>query len=175
VRIETRKRKPAARKAEDVILFAVGAARFAVAAGAVDEIRNLEGLTPHLRGRLSRFDTVRFRLVREHKDPGKTYFVVDAALQFGLPPSSGGRVLVLRGPGAALLVDRIERMAQITSMVELPRAFRGPERDWYRGLAVLDGRVIPVLQPDAILNKGQIAVLLAESQAAAAPPEAASA
>jgi chemotaxis signal transduction protein len=175
MRLETRKRRPAARKVEDVILFAVGPARFAIAAGAVDEIRNLDGLTPHSRGYLSRFEKVRYRLVREHKDPGKTYFVVDGALQFGLPPAPGGRVLVLRGPGAALLVDRIDRMAQISSIVELPRAFRGPERTWYRGLAILDGRVVPVLQPAAILNKGEVAVLLAEALTPSTPPTAASA
>ena len=38
--------KTKAAQVEDVILFKVGAHRFAIAANAVDEIRNLEGLSP---------------------------------------------------------------------------------------------------------------------------------
>ena len=175
MRLETKKRKPAARKVEDVILFAVGPARFAVAAGAVDEIRSMEGLARHEPGYLSKFTKVRYRLVRENKDPQKTYFVVDAAAHFGLQKSRASKVLVLRGAGGALLVDGIERIAQIASIVELPKAFRGPEREWYRGLAIIDGLVIPVLHPDAVLNKGEIAVLLAEDRTGSAERKAATA
>ena len=166
MRLETPKRKPVARRVEDVILFAVGPARFAVAASAVDEIRYMDGLTRHEPGYLSKFSRVRYRLVRGNKDPEKTYFVVDAASHFGVPQSRGARILVFRGPGAALLVDGIERMAQIASIVELPKAYRGQEREWYRGLAVLDGLVVPVLKPESVLNKGEIAVLQAELRSA---------
>ncbi|MBI2683711.1 MAG: chemotaxis protein CheW [Acidobacteriales bacterium] len=175
MRLETKKRKPAARKVEDVILFAVGQARFAVAASAVDEIRNMEGLARHEPGYLSKFTKVHYRLVRKNKDPEKTYFVVDAASHFGLGKGRNGRVLVLRGAGAALLVDGIERMAQIAALVELPKAFTGSEREWYRGLAVIGEQVVPVLQPDAVLNKGEVAVLQAELRALTAEKKAATA
>jgi chemotaxis signal transduction protein len=162
VKIERAKKKPAPKPMEDVILFSAGGMKFAIAANTVDEIRNLDALKPWKAGFGSKLAKVKFSLVRENKDSDKTYFIVDACSQFNLPASSGHRVLVLRGTGAALLVDNIDRMTQIASIQPLPRAFRGDERHWYRGLAVIGEQVLPVIEPASILQKGEIAVLQAE-------------
>jgi chemotaxis signal transduction protein len=52
----------------------------------------------------------------------------------------------------AVLVDRIERMAEIAAIHPLPHAFSGRERVWYRGLAYLDDQVIPVMNPKGFLT-----------------------
>jgi chemotaxis signal transduction protein len=158
--------KVPSRRIEDIILFAVGPMQFAIAAKTVDEIRNTDGLKPYAPGRLSPFAKVKYTLIRENKDRSITYFVVDAALHFHLTPGQGARVLVLRETGAAVLVDSIERMTQIGTIVPLPQAFTGKEREWYRGLAIVEQRVFPVVEPAAFLNKGEIAVLQAEARSA---------
>lgn len=147
---------------EDVILFKVGTNRFAIAANAVDEIRNLDGVSPLPPAlRHQRLSRVKAMLVREKKDPDKIFFVVDAAAQFGLDAVEPGRVLVLRQSCAALQVESIDRMTQITTVVALPAAFSGQERAWYRGLAVLDDQVVPLVNAEAFLNKGEQAVMQA--------------
>jgi len=60
--------------------------------------------------------------------------------------------LILRQFRAALLVDRIDRMAEIPGVYPLPLAFTGDERGWYRGLAYLDDTVIPVVEPRGLLT-----------------------
>lgn len=154
--------KKKAAQVEDVILFKVGAHHFAIAANAVDEIRNLEGLSPLPPAlRHQRLSRVKAMLVREKKDPDKVFFVVDAAAHFGLDTVEPGRVLVLRQSCAALQVESIDRMTQITTVVALPAAFSGLERTWYRGLAVLNAQVVPLVSPEAFLNKGEQAVMQA--------------
>lgn len=161
-------RKKAA-QVEDVILFKVGASRFAIAANAVDEIRNLEGLSPLPAAlRHPRLARVKAMLVREKKDPDKVFFVVDAAAHFGLDPAEPGRVLVLRSSCAALQVESIDRMTQISTVVALPAAFSGQERLWYRGLALLNDQVVPLVAPEAFLNKGEQAVMQASWKGLAA-------
>jgi chemotaxis signal transduction protein len=176
VRLTRATAKTKTAQVEDVILFKVGAHRFAIAAHAVDEIRNLEGLSPlppALRHqRLSRVKTL---LVREKKDPGKVFFVVDAASHFGLEPATPGRVLVLRDSTAALQVESIDRMMQISTVVALPSAFSGQERTWYRGLAVLNDQVVPLVNAESFLNKGEQAVMLASWKGFAAAAKVATA
>ncbi len=156
----TGKKKTA--QTEDVILFMVDGHRFAIAAKAVDEIRNLEGLSP-LPPALHhpRLAKVKATLVRGKKDPEIIYFVVDAAAHFGLKRNEPERVLVLRNTSAAIQVEKIDRMTQISTVVALPAAFRGQERVWYRGLAVVGEQVVPLVAPEAFLNKGEQAVLQA--------------
>lgn len=86
---------------------------------------------------------VRFRLVRE----GKTYWVIEASEHFRMATSRSSRVLVLRNANTAVLVERIDRMAEIGVILPLPRTFHGEERNWYRGLAILDGSSHPVAVP----------------------------
>jgi len=154
-------RKQAA-QTEDVILFMVGGSRFAIAANAVDEIRNLDELAP-LPAALKhpRLAKVKFTLVRGKKDPDKVFFVVDAAAHFDIDKAEPQRVLVLRNSATAVQVGNIDRMTQISTVVALPLAFSGQERAWYRGLALLQEQVVPLVAPEAFLNKGEQAVMQA--------------
>ena len=148
------KRKPRSRRSESVILFAVAQYKFAIAAHAVDEIRNLEGLQP-LGQAFSRAGKVRHVFQRDHR----TYFVVDANLHLRILSSHATRLLLLRDASIALTADSIDRMAQITTLHPLPHAFQGEERDWYRGLALIGEDVVPVVNPAALLSKAEIVKL----------------
>lgn len=172
------KGKRVARRAEAVILFAVASNTFAIAATAVDEIRNMDGLKPlsHSPLAYSRLARVRHQLMRE----GKTYFVVDAGFHFCMLPSKATRVLVLRNSSTAVLVDRIDRMAEINAIYALPRAFTGEERRWYRGLALMSvsGRgepedIVPIVNPDAFLGVAEQQMLQAFVQPAKSPAKGA--
>ncbi|HEY6308034.1 MAG TPA: chemotaxis protein CheW [Candidatus Angelobacter sp.] len=137
---------------EGVILFSVGGFKFAIAAGAVNEIRGMEGLQDFtLRGISARVEKLRHTLERS----GTTYFVVDAARHFHLSQSAPTRVLILRNSLAAVLVDSTDRMMDIFTLHALPRAFTGDERVWYRGLAVVNGEVVPVVNAGAFLSKAE--------------------
>jgi hypothetical protein len=141
---------------EGVILFSVAGFKFAIAAGAVNEIRGLEGLQEFTLGGVSaRLDKLTHTLERG----GTTYFVVDAGRHFRLPRSAPGRVLILRNTSTAVLVDATDRMLDIFALHALPRAFTGDERLWYRGLAVLNGEVVPVVNPAAFLTKPELELL----------------
>lgn len=171
-------RKAPSRETEDMIVFTVSGIRFAIAASAVDEIRNLEGLVPL--SALHRASKARYTLAREEKarennyQAGRSqgspsdharrdhrYFVVDASSHFHMPSSEVTRVLLLRDCATAVLVDGIDRMMQVSRVVALPLAFSGEERAWYRGLAVVDGEVIPVVNPNSFLSKVEVATLQA--------------
>lgn len=151
---------------EAMILFAVGNYTFAIAAQAVEEIRNIDGLKSLPPGavtpRLAKFKHV---LQRD----GKTYFVVDSNMHFRLFPSKATRLLVLRESAAAVTVDRTDRITEIGALHALPRAFNGEERQWYRGLAMIDDKVVPVVNPASFMAKSEYQVL----QAAVAGAEAA--
>jgi chemotaxis signal transduction protein len=136
---------------EAVILFTVGDTRFAIAAGAVEEIRSREGLAPlaSLRGRTT---GVRNTLERR----GRRHFVIESDTHLGMLPTRLNRVLVLRGNSAAILVGSIDRMQEIHALYSLPRAFRGEERQWYRGLALLHDGVVPVLDPASFVEKAEL-------------------
>jgi chemotaxis signal transduction protein len=143
---------------EGVILFRVGSFNFAIAAGAVKEIRGMEGLSAFtLGGIAARIDKLRYTLERG----GTTYFVVDAARHFDLKASTPGRVLILRNSAAAVLVDSTDRMTEISALHALPRAFTNEERTWYRGLAIVEGEVVPVVNPGAFLNQAEQDILRA--------------
>ena len=143
---------------EKVIVFTVSGFRFAIAASAVSEIRNLDGLE-------------RFSAERSHRAVAKvdhtlqrsgvTFFVVNAARYFGLPPAKPGRVLVLQSMAVAILVDSTDRIMEISALRSLPQAFNGEERNWYRGLTIFNDEVLPVVNPSAFLTKGEFAVLRA--------------
>jgi chemotaxis signal transduction protein len=162
-------RKQTARRGEAMILFAVAGNTFAIAATAVDEIRNLDGLRPRAYSQAMRVAKVRHLL---HRD-SKTYYVVDANTHLNMLPSKPTRLLVLRDCNIAVLVDRIDRMAEINAIYALPRAFAGDERRWYRGLALMnaEGRldntdVVPVVNPQAFLTAAEVQVLEASLKVA---------
>ena len=153
-RIERRKTR--SRRSEAVILFTVGPHNFAIAAQAVEEIRSNDGIVAFSHG-FGRVQKVRHYL---HRD-GKNYFVVDANVHLHMLSSKCTRLLLLRDHPVALTAGHIERMAEITTLHPLPRAFSGEERKWYRGLALIGEDVVPVLEPAALLYGAELAALAA--------------
>ena len=143
---------------ESVILFTVGGFKFAIAAGAVSEIRSMEGLQRFFGGTGHK---AMAKVVYTLERNGLTHFVLSAAQHFHLPPSKPTRVLILRHATAAVLVDSTDRMTEISVLHALPLAFKGDERTWYRGIAILNGEVVPVVNPSAFLSRGEVAVLRA--------------
>jgi len=153
-RIEKRKLKT--RRSEAVILFSVASQRLAIAAQAVEEIRNTDGLRPLQHGiTLGKVSKVKQVLERDDK----FYFVVDANLHLRMLSSRPARLLLMRDADLALSVDAIDRMAEVTVLHPLPRAFRGEERNWYRGLVLIGEDVVPVLNPAVLLSKSELAAL----------------
>ena len=152
-------RRPISKRIEPVILFAIGGTKFAIAANAVDEIRNLDGLVScSMSSAYRNLRKVKFTFERNRKQ----YLVVDANLHFHTPPTRATRILVLRNSSVAVLVDSIDRMCELTAVRKLPQAFTGEERSWYRGLSVVEDELIPVINPQAFLSKAEVAVALSD-------------
>jgi chemotaxis signal transduction protein len=144
------------RQPETVVLFAVANQMFAIAADAVQEIRS----TDSLGGSAIEIDQIDIGKVRHTVERGgRTYFVVNAGMHFGLPVTRPTLLLILRRSRVAVLIDRIERMAEISAIYPLPLAFSGDERRWYRGLAQVDDLVIPVIQPGGFLTNEEFRTL----------------
>ncbi len=141
-------RKRAAR-GEAVILFVAAGHRFAIAASAVEEIRNTDTLRRVARGKI---------YAVMPREQGMCY-VVDAAFHFHMLPLRPRRVLVLRNSAVALAIESVERIVQISALYALPRVFRGEERRWYRGLALVEGDVVPVVDQESFLSKAELAEL----------------
>jgi len=154
-----REQRRATQRGEPVILFRVGESTFAIAATAVDEIRNAQGLKPLRTAPDLTNSKVRYSLLRD----GKFYFVVDATVHFKMLPARATRVLVLRNTKTAVLVGDIDRMTEVCGVHPLPNAFRGAERNWYRGLALLGAQpkheVVPIVNPGAFLTKVEMQAL----------------
>jgi len=153
---------------EAVILFSVAGQMFVIAADSVQEIRSADSLSgaAHEIER-PEIPKVHHTIERNHR----TYYVVNAGMHFGLPVTRPALVLILRQLRAAVLVDRIERMTEISAVHPLPRAFTGQERTWYRGLGYLDNRVIPVIQPSGFLTAEEFRRLDRAAKAAASQRE----
>lgn len=136
-------------RSETVILFFVARQMFAIAADSVQEIRSTDSLS----GAANEIEQSAVLKVRHTIERNRrTYFVVNAGTHFNLPATRPALVLILRELRVAVLVDRIERMAEIPTVYALPQAFSGSERRWYRGLAYVDDVVIPVIQPAGFLT-----------------------
>ena len=154
-KIEPRPRQRG-RAREMVILFVVGGVTFAIAASAIEEIRDFTGVQKLGLGTIpEEFSKVKQILERQ----GQRYFMVDACEHFRLAMARPARVLVLRHARAAVSVDAIESMLELNAMQALPKAFSGEERNWYRGLALIKGKVIPVVRPEAFLSKAEVALI----------------
>jgi len=137
---------------EDVILFAVGPHTFAISAKAVEKIENMEDLRPiKLSAALPRLTKVKHTLERDRQ-----FFVVDGSAHLLMLPSHASRVLMLRDSCVAVAVDSIDRMAQISAIHPLPNAFVGEERGWYRGLALVQDSVVPVVNAEAFLSASDV-------------------
>ena len=143
-------------RVEQVILFHIGSQPFAVSAAAIQEIRS----TDNLAGGTVEISRTGLKKVRHTIQLGqRTVYVVHGGTLFGLPASRATLVFLMRETRAALLVDGIERMAAISRLFSLPQAFCGEERAWYRGLAVIDDGVVPVVKPDGLLSASEIELL----------------
>src|SRR5436305_1103426 len=92
---------------------------------------------------------------------GRQYFVVDASAQLLMLPSRASRVLMLRDSCVAVAVDSIDRIAEISAIHPLPHAFLGEERGWYRGVALIQDAVIPVVNAESFLSASDIKQLQA--------------
>ncbi len=148
----TSRRKLVARRGEAAILFAVGPYSFLIAAEEVDEIREMHELVS------VSADTMRTSIEKIRstlKKSGKTYFVVDGSLHFQMMPSHPTRLMILRNQPVAVTVDSIDRMTEIDRVLPLPKAFTCIEREWYRGLAVISDRVIPVVNGNSFLTAAE--------------------
>ncbi|HYL67721.1 MAG TPA: chemotaxis protein CheW [Candidatus Limnocylindria bacterium] len=144
------------RRSEPVILFSVAHQTFAISADSVQEIRSTDSMA----GAANEIEQpllakVRHTIERAHRK----YFVVNACTHFNLPITRPTLVLILRQLRVAVLVDKIERMAEINAVHALPRAFIGEERRWYRGLAYVEDHVIPVIEPAGFLTRKEFLAL----------------
>jgi chemotaxis signal transduction protein len=145
-----------ARPSEAVILFCIANQTFAIAADAVQEIRS----TDSLGGTAIEIEQADVPKVRHLVERARrTYYVVSGCAHFGLRVTRPTLVLILRQIRAAVLVDSIERMVDVTKIHPLPRGFEGEERKWYRGLTYLEDRVIPVIYPGGFLSTEEFARL----------------
>jgi len=144
------------RTTEQVVVFSIGEFTFAISAAAIQEIRN----TDSLGGMVMELESVVVSKVRHiiERD-SRSYFVVSGFDHFHLPSSRPTTLLILAKTPTAVLVDRIEEMAEMRTIVTLPRSFQGEERVWYRGLTILDGRVVPVVDPKGFLTANELHTL----------------
>jgi len=80
-----------------------------------------------------------------HAWNGQDTTVIDTREFFHADTSGHPKYLVLHAAPVALAVDSVSRIAEVDEIIPLPRAFTGQERRWYRGLAMINGEVVPVL------------------------------
>jgi chemotaxis signal transduction protein len=152
MKIMRHSRKHASHHGEPVILFAVGEHTFAAPANEVDEIRDLHGLEPVSSAtQHTTVSKVKSTLERSNK----LYYVVDARQHFKQASARASRLMVLRSQPVAILVDSIDRMAEIQKVLPLPKAFSGNERSWYTGLALMGELVVPVVNMTAFLTPAE--------------------
>jgi chemotaxis signal transduction protein len=151
------------RRSEPMILFVVANRMFAISAESVQEIRSTDSLAGSANEiEQAEISKVRHTFERNHQ----IYYVVNAGAHFGLPITRPTLVLILRKLRVAVLVDRIERMAEISAIHRLPRAFSGDERRWYRGLTYVDDHLMPVIQPSGFLTADEFQLLDATNTSA---------
>jgi chemotaxis signal transduction protein len=124
----SRQAKPVAATAGPVILFTAGGSRFAVEASQVEEIRDCDDRTS----------------IRKLKSPEP----IDFAMRIGLGAGILERLVVLKPGVCALGVTEVERMTSLPKVVPLPGLFRGAERQWYRGLLLLENDVVPLVRTE---------------------------
>ena len=141
------------RRPEQVIFFLISRQTFAIAAEAVKEIRSTDSLA----GAAVELENPEVPKVRHVVERGRrAYYVLSGCEHFHLPLTRPSLALVLRQFRVALLVDSVERIAEIPAVYPLPLAFSGEERVWYRGLTVLDQNVLPVVSPEGFLTREEL-------------------
>lgn len=141
------------RRPEQVIFFVVSGQTFAIAADMVKEIRSTDSLAgAAVECETPEIPKVHHFIERSHRP----YYIVNGCEHFHLPVTRPSLALVLRQFRVALLVDSVERIGEIPAVHPLPLAFSGEERVWYRGLAYVDDRITPVIQPAGFLSREQL-------------------
>jgi len=150
------------KNSEQVILFSAGHRTFGIAAESVQEIRSTDSLGGAA-VELEQADVPKVKHIVERA--GRNYFIVNACAHFGLRVTRPTLVLILRKIRAAVLVDGIERMEELSAVHALPKAFRGEERNWYRGLAYIEDNVIPMVNPAGFLTAAEFEKLDAAAKA----------
>lgn len=141
------------RRREQVAVFSIAEYSFVISAASVQEIRS----TDSLGGSVVDLDRPVLRKVRHIVErDARSYYVVSGCEHFHLPQSRPTTVLILRNAPVAVLVDRIEEMAEMRVLLALPQSFRGEERTWYRGLTVMDRKVLPVANPLGFLTAHEL-------------------
>src|ERR1700719_934621 len=141
------------RPREQVAVFSIAQYSFVISAASLQEIRS----TDSLGGTVVELDRPVLRKVRHIVErDARSYYVVSGYEHFQLPLSRPMSVLILRNVPVAVLVDRIEEMAEMRVLLGLPRSFCGEERIWYRGLTVLGHKVVPVAEPRGFLTADEL-------------------
>jgi hypothetical protein len=134
-------------------MFSIAEYSFVISASSVQEIRS----TDSLGGNVVDLDRPVLQKVRHLVErDSRSYYVVSGYEHFHLPLSRPTSVLILRAVPVAVLVDRIEEMAEMRILLGLPRSFCGEERVWYRGLTVLGRKVVPVADPRGFLTAEEL-------------------
>jgi chemotaxis signal transduction protein len=143
-------------RTEQIILFRVSDQLFAVSSASVQEVRSVDSLS----GSATEITVPGLSKVRHivHRNEQSLY-VVNGGMHFGLPPTPGALVFILRGTRTALLVDGIEKMTAMTRLQALPHSFCNEERLWYRGLTALDQNIVPVVNPEGFLSQEELFLL----------------
>ena len=143
-------------RTEQIILFRASNQVFAISSASVQEVRSADSLA----GAAVEISETTLGKVRHAIRRGeRNLYVVNAALHFGLRPSPAALIFLLRKSRVALLIDGIEKMTTMTRLQALPAAFCHEEREWYRGLTVLDQNVIPVVNAGGFLTAEELALL----------------
>jgi hypothetical protein len=141
------------RPREQVAVFSIAEYSFVISAASIQEIRS----TDSLGGTVVDLERPVLRKVRHIVErDARSYYVVSGFEHFHLSQSRPTTVLILRNAPVAVLVDRIEEMAEMRVLLALPQSFRGEERTWYRGLTVMDRKVLPVANPLGFLSAGEL-------------------
>jgi chemotaxis signal transduction protein len=142
---------PHSRRGEPVVIFRLGSHRFVIASAEVEEVRDLhQGSLP---------------TAVAARGNGRQIPVIAADRIFGVQSAKLEQLLVLKVRRVAVAIGRIEGMAELREIVELPRGFRGQERSWYRGLGLVRQQIMPVVN----------AAIFVESAPALSPESAAAA
>ena len=129
---------------------------FAINANAIQEIRTTDSIS----AAVSEISAAGIEKIRHRLKRGRRSFhVVNGCTHFGLATSHPTQVVVLRNSRIAVLVDTIERMETISILMALPPGFSGPERAWYRGITLIGGNVVPVVNPSGFLTEQEMAAL----------------
>jgi chemotaxis signal transduction protein len=165
MRLAAPQKSPAGRT-EQIILFRASNQILAISSASVQEVRSVDSLS----GAAVEINEPTLPKVRHViRRTDRNLYVINAPLHFGLRPTPAALIFLLRKAPVALLVDGIEKMTTMMRLQALPGAFCHDERNWYRGLTVLDQNVIPVVNPTGFLTAEELSLLDAITSQQALP------